>query len=597
MSGGALRWAVGLAASALVHGASGAALWLTLVPDAPPAQGAESAELALQSYPVRQSAAIPAQPDAPGAVQSPATGPRASQQALRSDTARPVTAPAVAVSPVADPGAALSAVDAAGASLPAAPPTSPALPATTAVATSATARPLPTDPVQPQRTAGTEANSLSAAAQIARPLPAGAVLTPTQPPASDPIEGVAAVPLALGATAAPPARLPTLPQTGARVSAQSARPTALSPVQVAALRPTASPPPVTAIARVTQAPVPSTALPLPSRDTPAMVTPAAQAPSVAPAPRPARATQAAPTALAPAPDRSTPATALQPPASPAPARRPQGQPVTATLALPGAETMTDPLSLAALQSFLAPQDQVSDADAVRDGLASVLSALPCSRVQARYDPETQALVLSGHVPDAAQAGPLAQAVQGQMGADIAVRADLLVLPAPQCGALTGLAQIGLPQSNDQITNPLMVGPGTHARQFSYRAGDQLVLDIESPDYVSYVYVDYFDSAGQVIHLSPNEVTPLVLSPPAAPLRIGALTPNDPGLFITIGPPFGQEIAVAFATSQQLFEGPRPLVEPAGPYLADLRGAIADARAQDPEFKGEWAYFFVSTSAR
>lgn len=597
MTTGALRWVAGVAASGLVHGAAGAALWLTLVPDAPPAQGAERAALALQSYPVRKSAAISARPDAPEAAQSPSSGTRASQQALRSDTARPVQAQAAALPALAQPGAALPAVDPDGADLPAVRPDTPALPAARVAGASAPVRPLPADTLKVQEAAGAVAASLTAPAQIAPALSARARPTPAQTPSATEAAALAATPVALRASATTAPRLASLPQTGPQVAAQSPRPVAVAPVKVAALRPVASPLPVTALPRIAPAPATSAALPPPLAKAPAVATPTAQAKPLSPDRQPAPTGRVAPIPLAPAPQPSFDAATLQPAAPPAPARTPQGEPVTATLALPGAEGMTDPLSLAALQSFLAPQDQASDADAVRDGLASLLTTLPCARVQARYDPDTQSLILSGHVPDAAQASPLAQAVQSQMGADIPVRADLLVLPAPQCQALTGLAQIGLPQSNDQITNPLLVGPGTHARQFSYLQGDQLSLEIESPDYDSYVYVDYFDSAGQVIHLSPNEVTPLVLSPPAAPLRIGALTQDDPGLFITIGPPYGQEIAVAFAASRPLFDAPRPLVEPAAPYLSALRQAIAAARAQDPDFKGEWAYFFVATKAR
>ena len=64
--------------------------------------------------------------------------------------------------------------------------------------------------------------------------------------------------------------------------------------------------------------------------------------------------------------------------------------------------------------------------------------------------------------------------------------------------------------------------------------------------------------------------------------------------ITVGPPYGQEIAVAFAASAPLFDGLRPLSEPAAPYLTDLKSRVAEARARDPDFKGEWVYFMVVT---
>jgi hypothetical protein len=143
----------------------------------------------------------------------------------------------------------------------------------------------------------------------------------------------------------------------------------------------------------------------------------------------------------------------------------------------------------------------------------------------------------------------------------------------------------------------LVGEDTHAREFRYTDGQQLILDLTAPDYDAYVYVDYFDAKGQVIHLSPNDSAPLTLAKAKSALRVGAERPGDPGLYITIGPPYGQEIAVAFAASQPLYDDTRPLVEAAEPYLKWMKVRVAEARAGNPEFKGEWVYFFVSTAAQ
>ena len=75
----------------------------------------------------------------------------------------------------------------------------------------------------------------------------------------------------------------------------------------------------------------------------------------------------------------------------------------------------------------------------------------------------------------------------------------------------------------------------------------------------------------------------------------ASTIDDPGLFITIGPPYGQEIAVAFAASVPIHDGLRPIIEPADTYLIWMRDRIAQTRAEYPDFKGEWVYFSVITA--
>lgn len=272
----------------------------------------------------------------------------------------------------------------------------------------------------------------------------------------------------------------------------------------------------------------------------------------------------------------------------------------ADLAFPNAgDGAVDPVSLAAFQSFMEPGDLSGSAAEVRDGIKGTLSAIPCSRLQVQFDPDDNSLLVSGHVPDPELRDTVVSAMQAQMGQDIPVRERLLILPRPQCGALSGIASVGLPQSTDQITNPLLVGEDTHAREFRYTAGNPLVMALQGADYDAYVYVDYFDADGNVLHLRPNQYTPLEKTEAKSELQIGSdhgLEPGEPGLYIEIGPPFGQEIAVAFAASTPLYDGNRPLVEPAAPYLGWLREKVAEARANDPDFKGEWVYFFISTSA-
>ncbi len=288
----------------------------------------------------------------------------------------------------------------------------------------------------------------------------------------------------------------------------------------------------------------------------------------------------------------------------------EAQPMALTQTVPEMETAkatdvfsatgdgpVDPVSLAAFQSFTRPEDVGQSAQDLRDGIDGLLSQVPCARLQVQFQPETNTLELIGHIPEDGLRAPVLNALQARMGENIRVADNLLILPRPQCGALSGIASVGLPQSTDQITNSLLVGEDVHAREFKYTQGQQLVLDLTGADYDAYVYVDYFDAAGQVIHLSPNSSAPLTRTPAKAALKIGAEKQGDPGLFITIGPPYGQEIAVAFASSVPLYEGERPLAEPAGPYLDFLKQRVADARAENADFKGEWVYFFITTAAR
>lgn len=273
----------------------------------------------------------------------------------------------------------------------------------------------------------------------------------------------------------------------------------------------------------------------------------------------------------------------------------QADRVKATLAFPGGDSGVDPVSLAAFQSFMEPGDVTVSGDTLRDGVSALLAQVPCSRLQVAFEPETATLQINGHVPEDDLRAPVLAALGAQMGADIGLSDNILVLPRPQCGALSGIADVGLPQSTDQITNPLLIGNDAHARVFGFVKDDPLSFDITGPEYPSYIYVDFFDAGGNVIHIAPNDRKPLRQHEADAPYRIGTRTPSEQGLHMVIAPPYGQEIVVAFAASDPLYEGLRPIIEPAAPYLEWLKLRVTEAREKNPNFKGEWVYFFVSTS--
>ena len=308
--------------------------------------------------------------------------------------------------------------------------------------------------------------------------------------------------------------------------------------------------------------------------------------------------------LPPAPDTATAVAQSAPDAAPVAETTPDlqqaasapadGEHMVAALAFSGPDAQIDPVSLKAIQSFMQQGDAAARSDETHDALAAILTSAPCSRLQAEFNPETGSLDLRGHVPDPALKAPILAALQARLGGTIKVNDAMLILPRPQCGALSGIAAVGLPQSQDQLTNPRLIGDDAQARAYDYRAGQALVLDLAAPDYDAYVYVDFFAADGQVIHLVPNDTVPLRLRAARTTMRVGAPDADEAFLNITIGPPYGQEIAAAFAASAPLYDGLRPLSEPAGPYLDWLKTQVAKARAADPDFKGEWVYFFVST---
>ena len=265
-------------------------------------------------------------------------------------------------------------------------------------------------------------------------------------------------------------------------------------------------------------------------------------------------------ALAPAegtPAAAAPATGQRAPAASADGEVPAEPPLPASRAKAatawqfGDRVVTDPAAIATISAFMAPEE--AGGEDVRDDLSSVLTNVDCARLSATFIPETGTLEMRGHVPDPSLEGPILEALREQVGEGIPVRANLLHLPAPQCGALTGIADVGLPQSTDQFTNARLIGQTAHAREYDYSEGQRLQFDLTAPDYDAYVYVDYFNAAGdacaggRTVHQAlveglqrVSEVggarigdrTMIDALAPAPPLRAAYLIWRDP--FMTVG---------------------------------------------------------------
>lgn len=548
-------------------------LYLVTRPDDTPTQQMPETELQLAAYQVQRSEARETQPDADQAMSGDTSGASLDQGAIATSRADALEPNAPTTEAVQPNSSAVAASEAKGAPAPFLSTQSANLAAEDLAQSDV---PIVDVPAETAVLAQPDTQTLSEAAILAE------VQTTAALPAAEPID--AALPNAEPIGAALPttepigAALPTVEPIGAarptvepigaaRIDAQS--------LQSNSVRLAASAP----IPAATPAALKSSAAPLSSNAAPQLQAEGQNAPETSPDQVPVAQSQVPREQAAP----------VTPPADRA----------KAAFAFAGSgEDTVDPVSLSAFQSFMEPGDLSGAAAEVRDGITGILSAIPCSRLQVEFDPDENTLVVSGHVPETALRGNVVAAMQAQMGNDIPVRDNLLILPRPQCGALSGIAGVGLPQSTDQITNPMLIGEDTHAREFRYTEGNPLVMTLQGADYDAFVYVDYFDADGNVLHLMPNEFTPMTRTRAKTALQIGSnsvLPAGEPGLYIEIGPPFGQEIAVAFAASEPLYEGVRPLVEAAEPYLAWLQEQVRAARENNPDFKGEWVYFFVSTA--
>ena len=101
----------------------------------------------------------------------------------------------------------------------------------------------------------------------------------------------------------------------------------------------------------------------------------------------------------------------------------------------------------------------------------------------------------------------------------------------------------------------------------------------------YLYVDYIDSDGSVVHLlpSPRRIDNFLL--PGQEVVLGALDATDAsGDFVyEIQPPLGPGMVIAIASRHRLWEVPhRPHVETTGDYAPALQAALQVLRSLEPQ---------------
>jgi serine/threonine protein kinase len=101
-------------------------------------------------------------------------------------------------------------------------------------------------------------------------------------------------------------------------------------------------------------------------------------------------------------------------------------------------------------------------------------------------------------------------------------------------------------------------------------GDRLVIDGHAPAFDGYVYVDYYGSDGQVIHLLPTARDRFNLKPLRNHFVLGC---PPTGVAVALDKPPGQRLITLIATSKPLFAELRPGTEPARNYLGSVTSAI------------------------
>jgi predicted Ser/Thr protein kinase len=272
--------------------------------------------------------------------------------------------------------------------------------------------------------------------------------------------------------------------------------------------------------------------------------------------------QAAPVAAVQTPpvEPGAPATAVHeapasagqapPPVAQAPA---EATPATTPAPVPPQPVVAPPPTMAAVAAALAGVPCAALAPGLRERTVHVEGFLPRSYGQARLKE------LLGALPGVANVELALQEVDDN-----------------KCPLLAALGRYWVAQRIAGTGATIRLNPASGKGGNHLVEGDTLMVDVTTPNFESYVTVDYFELDGSVVHLLPNLRARENLAPARYTATVGSL-----GNWV-IGKPFGNEMLVMVSTPVPPFDNLRPESEPGGDYLHALERQLAQvSKARGP----------------
>ncbi len=229
---------------------------------------------------------------------------------------------------------------------------------------------------------------------------------------------------------------------------------------------------------------------------------------------------------------------------------------------PGAQAPHTPAAVVGTPSAPAPPPSAPAPPPTLAAVSTVLAGVPCSALAPAI--EGRVVRVQGYLAHSVGPARLKTMLAALPGV---TRVELTVhdVDDATCPLMRVLGRYWVASRPAGVS--LRLNPGS-GRGGNLAAGDTLMVDVSTPDYQSYVSVDYFVLDGNVVHLLPNAAARENLAPPRYTATIGSL-----GNWV-IGPPFGTEMLVLVTTSVPLFDSLRPDAEPGQAYLRALDERLA-----------------------
>lgn len=177
----------------------------------------------------------------------------------------------------------------------------------------------------------------------------------------------------------------------------------------------------------------------------------------------------------------------------------------------------------------------------------ILARVPCSALAASA--RDHALQVQGYLPKSFAVARLKDMLSAVPGVT-SLNLDVRQVGDDACSVINAFAPYWI--RNRQAGQGASIR--TKAPNAELTEGDPLMVDITTPGYDAYVYVDYYVLDGHVAHLVPNLRARANQAPPKHTATIGSL-----GNWV-VSKPFGTELIVLLVTPAPLDDGMRPELE-------------------------------------
>jgi serine/threonine protein kinase len=236
----------------------------------------------------------------------------------------------------------------------------------------------------------------------------------------------------------------------------------------------------------------------------------------------------------------------------APTAPDEGSQATAAAPAQSSAPSTTGAGTGTTQTAAAPRPSLSE-------VTALLGSMPCSILQASVN--DRSLLVRGYA-----AGPkIMQRIEDSLG-EVAgiteVKNEIQDLPGVFCQTLELYAPFWIANRDSGFGTRI----GTPNPGNVFVAGERLIVDIKTPTYKSWLYVDYFAQDSSVVHMMPSPGEVFNEADPRESFQLGE--PGDIGLW-EVAPPFGTEMIVLLATSAPIFEDARGQLEEANDYRTAL----------------------------